>query len=113
MMTLDEIDAELARRADMERQIQQVVEEGDLLEAGLMMFRRNPEKILSDSATFARLMELHEKRTVVRAASPSGVTEAELAAMSLTDLKRFTVEQIYSHSTPEQWEAFQKVLSKR
>lgn len=66
-MTLEQIEAELSRREALASSTETALAAGDLLSVGLALFQANPERILTESASFARLMELDAAR---RAAIP-------------------------------------------
>lgn len=61
-MTLEQIDAEIARRQAASSAVDKALADGDLVEAGLAMFRQNPERVLTDAPTLARLLELKQRK---------------------------------------------------
>lgn len=81
-MTLEQIDAELSRREALASSTETALATGDLLSVGLALFQANPERILTESASFARLMELDAAR---RTAAP--VLDKALSDMNSDELR--------------------------
>lgn len=111
MMTLEEIEAELARREALASNTQSALEAGDLLTVGLALFQANPERILTESASFARLMELDAARRL--APPPVPKTLADLDSGQLKSFVAASVIEAMLEFVPEsrQVEARSKALA--
>lgn len=89
MMTLEQIEAELARREALASNTNEALATGDLLTVGLALFQANPERILTESASFARLLELDAARRL----APPPVPKT-LADLDSGQLKTFVATSV-------------------